>query len=352
MTTTLNFGFIGAGQISTWSAQCVNKHPRATVLAAHDLNPVRLAELCESSEIPRAYKTAEELLADPEIDAVYIAVPNKFHAPLSIQALKAGKHVILDKPFALSLAEAETVAAVARSVGKVFTLGMNQRFTKDAQKIKTLVATDQLGEVYHAKAYWLRREGIPRLGTWFGNKELAGAGCLYDIGVHMLDLCLHLLENFDPVSVSGTTYTRFGNRGRGEGSWGKSDRTDIVFDVDDFATAFIRMRNGTTVSLDAAWACHTEFGDRHGVTLFGSEGGACTHPARLFKRNPAKEEYEVIEDVDTEIPYPHLDRFHNFINHLLTDEPLCVTIEQALAVQRILDAIAESSRTGREVVFA
>ena len=90
MTTTLNFGFIGAGQISTWSAQCVNKHPCATVLAAHDLNPVRLAELCESSEIPRAYKTAEELLADPEIDAVYIAVPNKFHAPLSIQALKAG----------------------------------------------------------------------------------------------------------------------------------------------------------------------------------------------------------------------------------------------------------------------
>lgn len=166
----------------------------------------------------------EELLADKEVDAVYVAVPNKFHAPLACQTLAAGKHVILDKPMALSHAQALQVAKAAEQSGKTFFLGMNQRFTEGAQQIRSLVEAGVLGEIYHAKAYWIRREGIPRLGTWFGNKEVAGAGSLFDIGVHFLDLCLHLLGNFNPVSVFGASYTKFGNRGLGEGGWGLSDR--------------------------------------------------------------------------------------------------------------------------------
>ncbi|TVR51209.1 MAG: gfo/Idh/MocA family oxidoreductase [Puniceicoccaceae bacterium] len=351
MSDTLNFGFIGAGKISGYSASSVNKHPHARVAAAHDLSPERLRELCEGNNIPTAYATAEELLADKSIDAVYIAVPNKFHAPLSIQALEAGKHVILDKPFALNLKEAEQVAAAAKKSGKIFTLGMNQRFAPDSQKVRSLVADGVLGEVYHAKAYWQRREGIPRLGTWFGNKELAGAGCLYDIGVHVLDLCLYVLNNFEPVSVYGATYTKFGNRGLGEGGWGLSERSNIEFNVDDFATALIKFKNGCTVALDTTWACHMKDGNRNGVELFGTEAGATTHPAQIFRRNPVRESYEVIEDIRAKVAFPHGDRFSNFINHLRGEEDLCVSIEQALAVQKILDAIAESSATGKEVVI-
>ncbi len=347
----LNFGFVGAGQVSVYSAEKVCQHPRARVLAAHDLNADRLRELCEANNIERRYASREDLFADGDIDAVYIAVPNAFHAPFAIEALRAGKNVILDKPFALNLAEAEEVVAAARETGKTLTLGMNQRFAPGAQKIRALAEAGVFGEIYHAKAAWLRREGIPRLGTWFGNRDLAGAGCLYDIGVHMLDVCLYVIDNFDPVSVSGVTYTKFGNRGLGEGGWGLSERAKTEFNVDDFASALIKFRNGATVGLDVAWACHIEERNRMGAEVFGTDAGATTHPPRVFRRNPIRENYEVIDDVRAEIRFPHECRFTNFINHLCDGEELCVTIEQALAVQKILDAIAASCASGREVII-
>ncbi len=348
----IRFGFIGAGQIAESAAAAVNSHPNASVVAIQDLNAQRVAELCKAQSIAKGYATAAELLADPEVDAVYIAVPNKFHAPLAIQALEAGKHVLLEKPFAMNSAEAKQVAEAACKAGKVFTLGMNCRFMHSAQKVKTLVNQNVFGEIYHAKAYWFRRTGIPRLGTWFGNRELAGGGCLNDIGVHVLDLCLYVMGNFEPVSVFGATYGKFGHRGLGEGGWGKSERTNITFDVEDFASGFIRFANGATVSLDVSWACHQAEPNRAGVEIYGTEGGANAFDGRLF--TPAAPDsvakgYQVTQDIDAEVAFPHGDRFHNFINHLLGTEELCVTVEQALTVQRILDALAASAASGREV---
>ncbi|HEY5792263.1 MAG TPA: Gfo/Idh/MocA family oxidoreductase, partial [Chthoniobacterales bacterium] len=323
----------------------------ASVHAVQDMNAARVGELCASCGIPKACATAAELLADPEVDAVYIAVPNKFHVPLAIQALEAGKHVILEKPFAMNYAEALLAAEAARKCGRVLTLGMNQRFGQNPQKIKALVEKGVFGEIYHAKAYWLRRSGIPRLGTWFGNRDIAGGGCLYDIGVHLLDLCLYVIGRFDATAVSGNTYTKFGNRGLGEGGWGKSDREDARFDVEDFASAHLRFPDGLSVSLDAAWACHTSQAHRLDVELFGTEAGAQVMDARIFRRDAQLGEYVIAEGFPAAVRYPHGERFHNFINHLLEGEELCVTLDQALAVQRILDGIAESSRLGREVVL-
>lgn len=345
----VRIGFIGAGQVAHTSAGQVNSHPSASVQAAHDLNPGRLRELCEEQGIPKAYATSEELLADPEIDAVYIAVPNKFHAPLAMAALEAGKEVLLDKPFALNYSEAREVVETAGRLGRVATLGMNQRFGSAAQRSRAMVERGDLGEIYHAKAWWYRRSGIPKLGTWFGNKELAGAGCLFDIGVHLLDLCLYVTDQFRPVAVSGQTYTKFGNRGEGGGSWGKSDVTQAGFDVDDYASAFIRMESGVTITLDVAWACHIEQRSMSDVRVFGTEGGLLVQSAELHRKNPESGEHETIVDENLPVPYPHENRFHNFINHLLEGEPLCTTMEQALVVQQILDAIQESSVTGREV---
>lgn len=347
----IRFGLIGAGQISHSGAAGINNHPEAKVVAAQDINADRVKALCEAQKIDRTYTDAAELFADPEIDAVYIAVPNSLHVPLTIQALEAGKHVILEKPFAMSYAEAETAAAAATKAGKVLTLGMNQRFINSVQSIKSLVQKGALGEVYHAKASWMRRTGIPRLGTWFGNRALAGGGCLNDIGVHALDACLYVLGNFDAVTVSGSTYTKFGNRGLGEGGWGHSDRNpDIVFDVDDFASGFIRLSNGCSVTLDVSWAAHAEEANRAEVELYGTEAGAHVFAGKLFRFG--EEGYEVVQGVKGDIAFPHGNRFHNFINHLLGKEELCVTVEQALKVQRILDGIAESAACGREVQLA
>lgn len=349
--SSLQIAFIGAGQIAHHSAASIKSHPKATLVAAQDTNPERLRELCDAQGIPRAYTTAEQLFADPAIDAVYIATPNKFHVPLAIQAMEAGKHVMLEKPFAMNLAEARQAADVAQRTGRILTLGMNQRFVATPQTVRSLVQAGSLGEIYHAKAFWFRRSGIPRLGTWFGNRELSGGGCLYDIGVHFLDLCLYLMDNFEPVSVFGATYTKFGHRGLGEGGWGKSERSNIPFDVEDFATGLIRFANGATVSLDVSWACHAEESNRADVHLYGTEAGAHAYSGKILHRDPVNGEYHTVQDLRPQLRFPHADRFHNFINHLLDGEELCVPLDQALVVQQILDALAESSRTGREVRF-
>lgn len=345
----VRFGFIGAGAIAISSAASVNNHAEATVVAIQDLNCERATQLAKELNIPKVYATAEELFADPEIDAVYVAVPNKFHVDLTLKALNAGKHVILEKPFAMNYQEALLAVETAKKVGKVLTLGMNQRYVDSIQRTKALVEQGALGEIYHAKAYWFRRTGIPRLGTWFGNRALAGGGCLNDIGVHVLDACLHLLGKFEPVSVYGATYSKFGPRGLGEGGWGKSDREGLPFDVDDFATGLIRFADGTTLTLDVSWAAHLPDPYRYDVELFGTEAGARGFANIFYK--PTAEGYTVTQSPAVEIRYKHGDRFHNFINHLLGTEELCVTPEQALAVQRILDALNESAATGREVRF-
>lgn len=348
----IRVGIIGAGQISQSCCRAAAKHDQAQVVAAFDPNHGRLQELCEAHDIASACSSADELLAE-DIDAVYVAVPNKFHAPYAIQALEAGKHVILDKPFALNLPEAKEVAAAAEKADKVFMLGMNQRYRKESQQIRRLAKQGYFGEIYHAKAFWFRRQGIPKMGTWFGNKELAGGGALLDIGVHLLDLALHLADQWEPVSVSGSTYTKFGNRGLGEGSWGKSDKEDIPFDVDDFATALIKFKTGASITLDVTWACHAEYANRNDVHLYGTEAGARAYPAKVFEYG--EEEYvikegEALDEVD--IALPHGDRFHNFFNTILGTEQPLTSVEEALKVQAILDAIYQSCATGREVVFA
>ena len=216
----VRFGFIGAGAIAHYAADAVLRHPNAKLVAVQDLHVERLKTLQKKHSLEFAHEKVEDLLANKAVDAVYIAVPNKFHIPLTIQALEAGKHVILEKPFAMNAAEAEKAIALSEKLGLVLTVGMNQRFSADSQKIKQLVEQGVLGEIYHAKAYWRRRAGIPKLGTWFVSQEVAGGGSLYDIGVHMLDLCLWTINNYKPVSVVGATYTKFGNRGLGEGGWG------------------------------------------------------------------------------------------------------------------------------------
>jgi predicted dehydrogenase len=150
--------------------------------------------------------------------------------------------------------------------------------------------------------------------------------------------------------VTGATYTQFGNRGLGEGGWGMSDREHAEFDVEDFATGLIKFANGATVSLDVSWACHAADSNRNDVHLYGSEGGAQCYPAMLFRYAADGVGYTVEQELRRAIPYS-TDRFHNFINHLLEREDLCVTPHQALVVQRILDAVQQSCQTGREVRF-
>lgn len=349
MSSTIKVGVIGAGAIATDHVASVNSYPDAEVVAIADRDAPRANAVAGKFTIPRVYATAQRLLKDTDIDAVTISLPNKFHAPYAIAALKAGKHVCLDKPFAMNAREARTVIAAAHENRRVFTLGMNFRYKPETQTLRAIIKHGDLGDVYHAKTTVLQRSGCPKFGTWFGNRALAGGGALVDTGVHFLDLCLFLIDNFQPAAVSGATYSKFGPRGLGEGGWGHSKPGKHVFTVDDFATALIKMKNGATVTLDTSWALHLQQPLRSGVELFGTEAGAAVFPLRLSRFGKKKGDYEIIEPRVTKLRYPHANRFHNWLDAILKRDELCVKPAQALVVQEILDAIAKSAKTGREV---
>jgi predicted dehydrogenase len=352
MSARLRFGVLGAGQISRAACQEINRHPNARIVAISDPSSERVAELGSSLGGVRTFTDNEALLAEPELDAVFIATPNAFHAPLALSALDAGKHVLVEKPFATNAIEAQAVVERAKQRGKLLSVGMNQRFRPESQRVRALVENGTLGHVYHAKAFWFRRAGIPKLGTWFGKKSLAGGGALYDIGVHLLDLALFVMGRFEPMSVSGQTYSNFGPRGIGEGGWGMSERAHADFDVDDGATALLRFADGATLTLDVSWAIHQKEPDRMNVVVHGSEAGAGCYPGEIYRFGAEKGAYETATLAETPLAYPHANRFHNFIGAVLGTESLCVSPEQALAVQRVLDAIYESSRLGREVMLS
>ena len=149
--------------------------------------------------------------------------PNYLHARVALDALRAGKHVMLDKPMATNARDGAKLVAEAKKRGLLFMVGQNLRFTPEVQTAKHILEKGTLGDVYHARTSWNRRAGIPRIGSWFTQKRYAGGGCTYDIGVHALDRCLYLMGEFDAAAVSGQTFAKFGPRGLGNGDWGKSE---------------------------------------------------------------------------------------------------------------------------------
>jgi predicted dehydrogenase len=346
----LKIGMIGAGMIAHRHCEEIHAHDQAQVVAVADPSLERANALKDKHGLTRVFDQAADLIADPDLDAVTIAVPNLFHADYAIAALEAGKHVMLDKPFAISFAEAQRVAEVVRKTRKIFTVGMNMRFREESQLARLLIENGKIGDAYHSKAYWFRRCGIPKLGTWFGQKKIAGGGVLLDIGVHLLDLCLFLMDNFEAEAVTGITHKTFGHRGLGEGGWGLSTvDAGSVFDVEDHATALIRLKGGASVTLEVAWAIHQEEANRHNVEVFGTEAGITAFNSRLCYFGKEKGEYDVVVPEKVPVPHPHGNRFINWIDAILDQGELLCTLEQALAVQKILDAIYASAESGREV---
>jgi len=346
-TRSFNVAVIGAGAIGLDHIASFQQHPAAKVVALAEVSPERGREAADKFGVPELVTDYRVLLARDDIDVVSIALPNYLHAPVALDALRAGKNVMLDKPMATNARDAAKLVAEAKKRRVLFMVGQNQRFTPEVQTAKQLIARGTLGDIYHAKTAWCRRTGIPRIGSWFTQKKFAGGGCTYDIGVHALDRCLYLLGEFDAAAVSGQTYAKFGPRGRGDGSWGKSEvDPKKPFDVDDLALALIKLRSGRTVLLEASWAAHQAEPDRNATQLFGTEAGLAFPPLQLFHNGPRGYTTELVAPLPN---FVNANRMAHFIDCLLGRAKPHVPPAESLAVQKILDAIYASARTGREV---
>ena len=272
----LRVGVIGLGWAGQQHIAAYDPLPDAQVVAIAGLEePVR-AKLAARHGIEHELARWEDLIDLDGLDAVSVAVPTFLHAPIAIAALQRGIHVLSEKPIALNASEADAMVQAARTADRVLDVAFNHRQRGDIQKLKEAIDAGRLGRPYYAKAWWLRRTGIPTLGSWFTRGELAGGGPLVDIGVHVLDYSLFLLGNPEVRAVSASTYDLLASAGFGSSPTSKkTGATDAkTFDVEDLASVFMRLADGGTLLVEASWAAHRPDGDEFGITLYGTDGGA------------------------------------------------------------------------------
>lgn len=270
----LRVGVVGIG----WAGQ---QHLKAY----HSLDGVSIVSLAGMEQelrdslqaeyaIPNGFADWKDMLDHGGLDAVSVAVPTFLHAPITVAALERGIHVLSEKPIARNAVEGQAMVDAARKAGRVLDVAFNHRRRGDIQALKGVIDAGGLGRPYYAKASWLRRSGIPTLGSWFTNPELAGGGPLADIGVHALDYALHLLGEPKVVAVSAVTHSELGPHGRGGGSAYSALASSHAFDVEDFASAFLRLEGGGTLVIEASWATYRETDDLLDFTVYGTDGGA------------------------------------------------------------------------------
>jgi len=342
----LGIGIIGSGGI----AQGAHMPGYAAIpdlcqiVAVADVNPATAEAAARKFDVKHVFTDYKKLLEMDEIHAVSVCTPNYLHMEPTIQAFKAGKHVLCEKPIAMNAVEAKKMVEAGKKAKKKFMVGYMSRFSPANQLLKSYIEAGELGDIYYARAQSLRRRGIPGWGV-FIDKSKQGGGPLIDIGVHILDLTLWLMGHPRPTAASGVTYAKFGTRGDIVGFMGQWDYKN--FTVEDFAAALIRFENGATVVLESSFVANIPE-DVHNSTLCGTEGGATVHPLTIVK-----EKHRSLQVFKPEFPSTkeslHTLEIKHFVESILNNQEPLITGEQGMVVAQIMDAIYASSDAGREV---
>lgn len=346
----LGIGIIGSGGI----AQACHMPAYAAMpdkcelVAVADLNRQTAESAAEKFKVPNAFTDYRELLALDGVDAVSIGTPNAFHKQPTVDALKAGKHVLVEKPMAMNAAECKEMIRAQRESAKVLQVALQWRFSGAARFMRKYIESGRMGDIYYARAQALRRRGVPGWGV-FIDKEKQGGGPLIDIGVHILDFVLYLMEYPKPVRVSGSTYQAMGADPKYWNAWGDYDRTK--FTVEDFAVGLIRFENGAAVTIESSFMANLER-EIFGCHLFGTESGAAMD---LFSDDPiriySETDHQLFDSIPRNIPNvksAHAAEVSAFVNAIIDGGPSPVPGEQGLVLCAIFDALYRSAETGRE----
>lgn len=360
MMKKIRVGIVGAGGMTAYHVPGFRR-AGAEVVALADPNADAARQTAQRFGIARTYPSLAAMRKGERLDAVSIITPNRFHAPLVIEALKAGLHVFCEKPPALNAKEADAMAKAARKAGRRLLFDFCNRARPEAQAIRREIGTGRLGAVNSAQASWIRRTGIPGFGGWFTTKRLSGGGPLIDL-LHGIDLALWLMGYPEADFVLARTFDTFIRDKRFRGPWGIPEREDGTCDVEAAASAMITFRNGACLQIRNSWAEMIEReeitlalqGTKEGVEMhrvFGRDGDDATavDTCRVFRMSAkgARKDGPLTRRSD-----PAMGRYktaENFIRVLRGQaEPLSDPAE-AVKLMRIVDAIYRSAKTRRPV---
>ena len=356
----LKVGIIGCGGIANGKHMpAISKIEDFEMTAFCDIIPERAEKAAKEYGTPDAkvYTDYQELLKDPSIDNVRVLAQNRWHAPMTVDALHAGKHVLCEKPMATSYAEAQAMLQAAKDSGKVLTIGYNHKFDPDVVYAKQEAMKGTLGDMYFAKANVSRRWGVPTWGV-FPHKFEQGGGSLIDVGTHCLDAVLYIMDNYEPKMCLGTTYDKLKDTGAYANPFGHWDPEN--YDVEESAFAFVIMKNGATIILETSWALNTTdvagvrymiCGDKAGVDNYGG----------TFKMNFVCNDKQVISTPDLSAGgvaffdgaaySPTVEEQKAFLAAIRGEKPPVTLPEKAAVVTRILEGIYISANTGKPYMF-
>ena len=345
-------GVVGCGSIAGYAhfPSYERMKDQIEVVAVADIVPEKAKAAAEKWGIPHWYASVEELLAgEPEVDVIDVCTWTAAHAPVTIAAAKAGKHVLCEKPLAANLEQGLAMEAAVRDAGVTFMLAVCTRYGNEQQKFIEMRDAGVFGDIYYAKTAYMRRRGVP--GGWFTNKEIAGGGPVLDIGVHAIDRTWYLMGRPKPVSVSAETSYRIG-RYNSETSFAwtgeVADRPEgQVFNVEDSASIFFRFEGGKTMFAEVAWTSNGP--STAGTQLYGTKAGCSFDPLTVFGENA---EGKLTDEV---VEVPGNDYYEDEIRHFFScleagKEPIS-PMADALVIQKMLDAIYRSAEAHAEVTI-
>lgn len=343
----LKIGIVGAGNIACSAhlpayAKCTN----AQVVAIADLNKERAEEAAKKFGIPEVYGSVEEMLEKADIQAVDICTWNNGHAPVAIAAAKAGKHIMCEKPLTISDECAQAIREAVENAGVKFFLAVPGRFNSKNEYLHKQVEDGVFGDVYYAKTSYVRRRGTP--SGWFTDKKTAGGGPVIDIGVHGIDAAWYLMGCPKPTRVSAFTSYHIGDyQTKGVGRWQGTPCPDNQFDTEDMGAGVIHFENGAMLMFEASWAIN---GPAHTDTqIFGSKAGADLNTSTIYGERDGYLSDDTVGLVDSD---KFLGEITHFADCVLNDKPVRYPLEQAVTMQRMLDAVYESAEKKKEIVLA
>lgn len=357
----IQIGIVGAGGMASYHCKGFAQ-AGAKVLCVADSNDLKASSFAKEHGIEHTATSLTEMLKIfPSLDAVSIVTPNKFHAPLAIEALQKGKHVYCEKPPARNATEMQAMLDAAKLSGRTLMFGFNNRARPEAQAMATYIQEGVVGRINSAQATWIRRAGIPGFGGWFTDKAFSGGGPVIDL-LHMIDLALYFMGFPKPKCVLASTFNDFMGNPVFKGPWGIADGTASM-DVETSAHAMVTFEDGQCLMIRNSWA---EMNEREVVSvvfqgtlsggkverLFGLDGddGTSIDTCSLFTEEYGRQVNRQIMTGKDEA----MGRVENASIFVGSVEGRCKplnTPEEALTLMRITDAIYESARTSSAVLL-
>lgn len=342
MDKKLKVGIIGMGMISGSHLAGFGSSPRAEIVAICDHDEPWLAYCKQQHGMKHAFSKWQDPIACDELDAVAVCLPTGLHAEVSVAALKAGKHVLCEKPMARNANEAQSMVDAAKQSGKTLMISYNQRFGPDIQYLKKYVDEGHLGNIYFVRTGWRRPMGmfpgpvcVRATGeysrNWFNEKDKGGGVCM-DLGSHVVDLAMYLLGFPKVKSVTGCAYTEFLPE--------ILKHHGVTADADDHSVGFIKFENGASMQFEASFGSHIEQ-EKIFQALYGDTGGVHREigaPVKLFSSSAG-----AYTTITPRIEHQAVTPMSHFVDCVLDGKTPIVTPEQGLAVTQILDGIYRST---------